>query len=654
MKKFLKYIGIFLLTLLVGILLFVSFIYFRSTSIASENKKLIGVEAPKLYTGGFSFRDLNKNDKLDLYEDRRAALEARVEDLLKQMTLEEKAGCMFITMAGMNPDGALQEIQSPFNPISYILESNSTLVLAKKLNHVNTLQSPSPEAMVKWHNAIQKLAEQTRLGIPVTVATDPRHGVPNAPGASIYTPFFSKWCSTLGLAATGDTNLVRAFGDIARQEYLALGFRLSLSPMADLATEPRWGRINGTFGEDAALAARMTKAYILGFQGDSITHSSVECMVKHFSGGGPQENGNDAHFPPGKQRYTGNNFSYHLIPFEQGAFPAHAAQVMPYYGIPVGQTSEDVGFGYNKDIITGLLRNKYHFDGIVCTDWGLVSDATLLGITIKPASAHGVEKLSRLERVAKIINAGCDMLGGEALPEVVVQLVKAGTISETRIDSSVRRILREKFKLGLFDDPYITESKVSVLNSTAFAKKGIEAQQKSLVLLKNDQNILPLAGNKKVYLEGFNEQEVSGYQSQITDLQNADVCILKINTPKNVVPGTYILQRIFNLGSLAFNEKEEADLLKIIRSKPTIVVVNLQRPAVIPAINAESKALVADFSSQDNVILDLIFGKFSPQGHLPFELPSSMEAVLQQKEDLPYDSKNPLYPFGFGLSYNKK
>ena len=222
MKKFLKYTGIFLLTIIVGILLFLSFIYFRSTTIAAKNSKLIGAEAPTLYTGGFTFRDLNKNDKLDLYEDRRVALEARVEDLLKQMTLEEKAGCMFITMAGMNPDGALQENQSPFNPISFILESNSTLVLAKKMNHVNTLQSLSPEAMVSWHNAIQKLAEQTRLGIPVTVATDPRHGVPNAPGASIYTPFFSKWCSSLGLAATGDTNLVRAFGDIARKEYLAL------------------------------------------------------------------------------------------------------------------------------------------------------------------------------------------------------------------------------------------------------------------------------------------------------------------------------------------------------------------------------------------------------------------------------------------------
>jgi beta-glucosidase len=522
------------------------------------------------------------------------------------------------------------------------------------MTHVNTLQSISPEAMVKWHNAIQKLAEQTRLGIPITLATDPRHGVPNAPGASIYTPYFSKWCSTLGLAATGDTNLVRAFGDIARQEYLALGFRLSLSPMADLATEPRWGRINGTFGEDAALAARLTKAYILGFQGDSITQSSVECMVKHFSGGGPQLDGKDAHFPPGKQRYSGKNFLYHLIPFEQGAFPAHAAQVMPYYGIPVGQTSEDVGFGYNKDIITGLLRNKYHFDGIICTDWGLVSDATLWGITIKPASAHGVEKLSKPERVAKIINAGCDMLGGEALPDVVVQLVKAGTISEKRIDSSVRRILREKFKLGLFDKPYIENSNIAKLDAKAFADKGIEAQQKSLVLLKNDKKMLPLAGNKKVYLQGFNEQETKAYQSQITDINNADVCIIKINTPTNAVGDKYLLQRIFNLGSLAFSEKEEAALLKVIRSKPTIVVVNLQRPAVIPSINAECKALIADFSSQDNVILDLIFGKFSPQGHLPFELPSSMEAVLQQKEDLPYDSKNPLYPFGFGLSYNKQ
>ena len=151
--------------------------------------------------------------------------------------------------------------------------------------------------MATWNNNIQQLAERTRLGIPVTIASDPRHSARENAGASIPTPFFSKWCSPLGFAAIGDTTIMREFGDIARQEYTALGIRLALSPMADLATEPRWGRINGTFGEDAELSAQLTKAYVLGFQGDSLSSSSVACMTKHFSGGGPQEDGEDAHFP---------------------------------------------------------------------------------------------------------------------------------------------------------------------------------------------------------------------------------------------------------------------------------------------------------------------------------------------------------------------
>jgi beta-glucosidase len=378
---------------------------------------------------------------------------------------------------------------------------------------------------------------------------------------------------------------VRSFGDIARQEYKALGFRLTLSPMADLATEPRWGRINGTFGEDAELAATMTKAYILGFQGDTINENTVECMVKHFSGGGPQEDGRDAHFPPGRQTYKGNNFNYHLIPFVKGAFAAGAAQVMPYYGIPMGQTSEDVGFGYNKDIITGLLRNTYHFDGIICTDWALVTDGKVFGYTLKPASAHGVENLSAKQRVEKIINAGCDMFGGEALPNLVVELVKEGKISEKRIDSSIRRILREKFRLGLFDHPYLDPAGVKILNNAEFATKGIEAQQKSLVLLKNEANILPLKPNAKIFLEGFNEEETKAYPNLVSSMEAADVIVLKINTPENAGSEKYFLQRLFNHGSLAFSDKEEARLLKIIQSKPTITVINLQRPAVIPSIN---------------------------------------------------------------------
>ena len=652
MKKVFKFIGYALLSIIGLIAIFLTTVYVKSYFSYKEAAKLIGKEAPMLSIDGHEFRDLNKNGKLDAYEDYRVNIEVRITNLIGQMSLEEKAGTMFITMAAMNSNGDLSETKSFLNPISYIVEGNSEMVLGKNMNHLNTLQSTSPEAMVVWHNNIQKLAERTRLGIPITLATDPRHGVPNAPGASIYSPFFSSWPSTLGLAATRDSNLVRAFGDIARQEYKALGFRLTLSPMADLATEPRWGRINGTFGEDAELAATMTKAYILGFQGDTINENTVECMVKHFSGGGPQEDGRDAHFPPGHQAYKGGNFNYHIIPFIKGAFAAGAAQVMPYYGIPMGQTSENVGFGYNKEIITGLLRNTYKFEGIVCTDWGLVTDAKVFGYTLKPAAAHGVENLTAKQRIEKIINAGCDMFGGEALPNLVIELVKEGKISEKRIDSSMRRILKEKFRLGLFDHAYLDPAGVKVINNASFAAKGIEAQQKSLVLLKNDANILPLKAGAKIFLEGFNKEETKGYTNLVNDAASADVIVLKIGTPDNAGPEKYLLQRLFNHGSLAFSDKEEARLLKIIQSKPTITVINLQRPAVIPGINKYSKALIADFSSQDNVILDLIMGKFKPTGKLPFELPSSMEEVLKQKEDMPYDTKNPLYKFGAGIGYD--
>ncbi len=483
----------------------------------------LGPEASTLLMDSKSFRDLNKNGKLDVYEDYRQPVESRVNDLMGQMNLEEKAGLMFITMTGIGSDGELSEAKTIFNPFSIPFLANSEMVVNKNMNHFNTLQSPEPNALVKWNNNIQKLAERTRLGIPVTHATDPRHGVPNALGASIYTPYFSKWCSYPGFAAIGDTVLMREFGDIARQEYLAVGYRLTLSPMAVLATEPRWWRINGTFGEDAEMSAQLTKAYILGFQGDSITNQSVECMVKHFTGGGPQEDGIDSHFPPGRQSYDGNNFNYHLIPFEKGAFPANVAQVMPYYGIPMGQTSEDVGFSYNKEIITGLLRAKYHFDGIVCTDWGLVTDQKILWMEGKPASAHGVENLSEIERVKKIIDAGCDMFGGEAIPELVVELVKSGQISEGRIDISVRRILREKFKLGLFDNPYLTEEGISIFGNEQFKEKGRESQRRSLVLLKNENNILPLPSTAKIYLQGFNEEESKKYAGATTSVKDADV-----------------------------------------------------------------------------------------------------------------------------------
>ncbi len=288
MKKAAKILG-FIIATIVGIAVIAySVMYFNKSSKSSDNMALLGEEAPTLEVNGFRFRDLNKNGKLDTYEDSRLDIELRVDDLLNHMTIEEKAGSMFVTMIGMTPDG--EPLETPFlstNPIdlmmAFALPSNSEMIARQKLNSFNILSAHSADILATYNNNIQKMAERTRLGIPITIASDPRHGTENNPGAALHTPAFSQWPSSLGLAATRDTALVRTFGDIARQEYTSVGIRLALHPMADLATEPRWGRINGTFGEDANLSAMMTKAYVLGFQGDSLSTTSVATMTKHFS-----------------------------------------------------------------------------------------------------------------------------------------------------------------------------------------------------------------------------------------------------------------------------------------------------------------------------------------------------------------------------------
>ncbi len=647
MKKALKVIGYILAALLIIALLTYGYFYLKWSNTSKDNLAQLGDEAPTLTIGDQVYRDLNKNGQLDIYEDSRAPIRERVEDLLAQMTLEEKAGMMFITMMATSMDGELMEIPSLTNPISLAFGANSTMVVQKKMNHFNLLMTPSPDKLVKWHNNLQQLAERTRLGIPITIASDPRHGTKQNVGAGIAMKEFSQWPSPLGLAAIGDSSVTREFGDIARQELLATGIRLTLSPMADLATEPRWARTDGTFGEDALLSAQQTKAYVLGFQnGTELGAQSVACMTKHFSGGGPQKDGEDAHFDYGAdQAYPGNNFDYHLIPFE-AAFEANTAQIMPYYGVPVGQTSEEVAFAFNKDIITGLLRNKYDFDGVVCTDWGVISD-----MMMKPASAWGVEDLTYAERVAKALDAGCDMFGGEEKPELVVEVVKNGSISESAIDVSIRRILRDKFKLGLFDNPYLAEDSAKNVGNAEFRKKGRAAQRRAITLLKNEENILPLARDAKIYVQGLDKNAAKAFAQVVDSPAEADFIVLGLETPKGKPLGNAILENFFERGRLHFTTEEKADLIPLIEQKPTITVLTIGRPPIVPEINAKSKAVLADFYCEHEVIFEIIFGKYSPQGKLPLEIPSSVEAVTNQKEDMPYDSKDPLYPFGHSLSY---
>jgi beta-glucosidase len=486
----------------------------------------------------------------------------------------------------------------------------------------------------------------------VTISSDPRHAFSNNMGASLPAGSFSQWPEPTGLAATRDADLVREFGDIARQEYLAAGIRVALHPMADLATEPRWCRINGTFGEDAELTAQMVGAYIRGFQGDTMGADSVACMTKHFPGGGPQMNGEDAHFSFGKEQvYPGNNFDYHLKPFE-AAFAAGTSQIMPYYGMPVKTEFEEKGFSFNKAVITGLLREKYGFDGIVCTDWLLLNGISMFGKVLIEAKAWGVEHLKPIERARVALEAGVDQFGGETCPELIIELVKSGKISEERINQSVRRLLREKFRMGLFDNPYLdADAAEKTIGKPEFKAKGELAQRKSIVLLKNgvEKPVLPLAGKPKIYVENLKPEIAEKYGEVVTDIAQADFAILRLNAPYEKRKG--LLESMFHAGDLDFKSPEKERILAILDKVPTIVDFYFERPAVIPEINAKCAALLANFGANDAAVLDVIFGRFSPNGKLPFEIPSSMEAVLNQKEDVPYDSENPLYPFGFGLTY---
>ena len=443
---------------------------------------------------------------------------------------------------------------------------------------------------------------------------------------------------------------MQRFADIARQEYLAVGLRLALHPQVDLATEPRWSRINGGFGEDADLTSKLVQAYIRGFQGEHLGPESVSTMTKHFPGGGPQLDGEDPHFAYGREQvYPGGNFDYHLKPF-RAAIAAGGSQIMPYYGMPLGTQYEEVGFAFSEGIITDLLRRELGFDGIVCTDWGLVTDATILGQPM-PARAWGVEHLDELSRVEMILNAGCDQLGGEARPELVVQLVEQSRIGEDRIVVSVRRLLREKSILGLFDDPYVDpDHAAATVGNAEFVAAGAEAQRRAYTLLTNRDQILPLRKGVRMYLEGVSDEAAARYGEVVGNPADADVALLRLKAPYEPRPGGF--EANFHAGSLEFHADERDNHAEICSTVPTIVDVYLDRPAVLNDLARDAAALFGSYGSSDEAFLDIVFGDAEPEGSLPFDLPRSMAAVVASRSDVPFDTADPVFRFGHGLRYS--
>ncbi|MGW5241248.1 glycoside hydrolase family 3 protein [Monashia sp. NPDC004114] len=612
---------------------------------------------------GVSYRDLNGNGRMDPYEDPRLDVDARVEDLLARLSLEEKAGLMFQTVIEAGADGSVLE-----HPGAISKSATSEVVLKKHLTHFNVHALEDARMAARWHNALQAIAETSPHGIPVTISTDPRHAFIENVGVSFSAGAFSQWPEPLGLAALRDPEVVRRFGDIARQEYVAVGIRAALHPTLDLATEPRWARQAGTFGQDPDLVAELGVAYLQGFQGDSLGSDSVACTSKHFPGGGPQKDGEDAHFPYGREQvYPGGRFADHLKPFPP-IIAAGTAAVMPYYGMPIdlvvdGEPIEPVGFGYNKQIVTGLLRDKLGYDGVVVTDWELVND-NQVGDQVLPARAWGVEHLDPQGRMELILEAGADQFGGEECVEVLLDLVAQGRVAEERIDTSARRILAVKFRLGLFDNPYVDEdAAAATVGRPDFRQEGYAAQARSVTVLQNGapagvrsagstvtcaDATLPLRQGMSVYVENVSAEAAARLGTVVEQPEDADVAVVRLRAPFDPRSDLF-LESWFHQGSLDFPPGLVSRLARVAEQCPLVVDVVLDRPAVLTPLLPVATTVVASYGTSDTALVDALTGAIPPVGRLPFDLPRSMEQVRQHGEDVPgYD--DPLFPFGHGLT----
>ena len=539
-----------------------------------------------LTVDGYAFKDLNRNGSLEPYEDWRLPAETRAEDLASRLPVEEIAGMMLYSSHQSVPSGGgmfggatyggkpFAESGAKASDLSdaqkkFLTEDNLRAVL------VTTVESPAVAA--QWNNNMQALVEGMGHGVPVNTSSDPRHET-SATAEYNYGSGgeISHWPTSLGLAATFDPALVEEFGQIAADEYRALGITTALSPQIDLATEPRWTRFYGTFGESPELDTDMARAYVDGFQtsfgkdeiADGWGYKSVNAMVKHWPSGGPEEAGRDAHYNYGKYAvYPGGAFETHLKPFTEGAFKLNgatgmASAVMPYYTISTGidPSGKNLGNSFSKYIITDLLREKYAYDGVVCTDWNITYDNR--SIDSFDGKCWGVEELTVAQRHYECLKAGVDQFGGNndkgpVLEAYAMWVEEFGQESaDQRFRESAKRLLMNSFRTGLFENPYLDpKASAATVGKPEYMEKGYQAQLKSVVMVKNSDNILPMKaeeGRLKVYVpqryfpqmvnffgmvtperweDTFAPDLLSKYYEPVTDPSEADFAIVVIEAP---------------------------------------------------------------------------------------------------------------------------
>ena len=678
---------------------------------------------------GLAFKDLSGQPELLPYEDWRLSKEERAKDLAQRLTLEQIAGLMLWSPHQMVPFRPGMPFKGHYDGGAFIpgvtdpaalSDEQIRFVSQEQIRNILLVQTESAEVAARWNNHLQALAEKSPLGIPVCISSDPRHAAGKKSAEFSGTgKEVSRWPEGLGMAATFDPDLMKEFAKVIAREYRALGITQALGPQIDPATEPRWMRFEDTMGSNIPMVTALTKAYCDGLQTtegtcDGWGKDSVAAMVKHWPGGGTGESGRDAHYAYGKFAvYPGGQFEEHKKPFTEGAFhldggTGKAAAVMPYYTISWDQDTkygENVGNSYSKFIIADLLREEAGYDGVVCTDWGITDDplGPMNGFGTR---AHGVEHLTEAERYLKILSNGVDMFGGCSRKEPVLQAYALGCeqygadVMEAKFRRSAQRILTLMFRVGLFDNPYLDPAEsAAVVGAPEFVEAGLDAQRKSVVLLKNKESVLPLKKGAKLFVPnrhvdahlGFFRQPVpaqdivpltqkdaDGFFTLVTDPQDADAAVVFVESPLSDCysqadveaggngylpislqyrPYTAQAAREHSIARGDFREQDcdrsykgktntarnESDLDNILSArkamgdKPVIVVMQLHNPAVMSEFETVADGIVVNFGVEPSVMMEILSGDANPGGRLPVYIPANMETVEQHCEDIADD-----------------
>jgi beta-glucosidase len=608
-----------------------------------------------------------------------------IEALINKMSVEEKAGQMSQIDLGVIAEGGICALKNPQTlNLTKLQEAISKYHIGSILNVGCGSGTISLE---NWHNILNTIHQEnstlSKNQIPILYGIDAIHGANYTMGATLFP-------QQIAQAATWNPSLVKKGYEITAYEVRATGIPWNFSPVLDLGRQPLWSRFFETFGEDVYLAKTMGKVAIEGYQGNDIGNPyKVASCMKHFLGYSMPLSGADRT----PSWISDRELREYFLPTFKAAIDANSRTVMINSGDINGTPVHA-----NYDILTTLLRNELGFDGVAVTDWEDV---------YKLVNVHRVAKTKK-EAVKIAIMAGIDMSmtpNDFEFTTLLVELVKEGSIPESRLDLSVRRILQLKKDLGLFTQTHLPISQYPLFGSEAHAEASLELAKESVTMLKNVENTLPIQANERVFVCGpaanslnllngawthtwqgvdttFNTKNKLTILSALKGIGNIEVdyllgadldsiiniekCLRRAKLADKIVvclgekPCTEIPG---NIDDLTLSESQ-IQLVEELASlgKPIILLCNFNRPRIIKRIVPLADAILYCYLLGDEggrAIVDLLVGKDNPSGKLPFTYPQSVNSFVhydhKRSEDLDIDfsmnAYRPQFDFGFGLSF---